>query len=163
MLTALLTTISFATTLGSPPGTPPTFADRLEHAEFIGSDSDAQIVAYDHAGEVMGTIALWVEPNGQIYLASDYGDGYAETVVIDGRARTDSTLPAEVITARADAVLNAIEVSGPQEGWFTCSLVVVAGAGACVAASIIGCPVGIYSAGCACLPLAMKDFKCPNA
>jgi hypothetical protein len=154
----MLTTTVLASILSAPLGAPD-FAERLDHAELTGSDSEAQIIAYDVAGEVIGTIALWVEPEGQIYLASDYSDGYAETIVADGRARTDSTLPHEVIAARADAMLGVLGLE-PLENRFACAVGVIATGLSCAAPSP-ACPFSLYGAACACLPLAMKDFKCP--
>jgi hypothetical protein len=82
MLLAALTAIPPAFAV---PPEPPDLSDRIDRTEFYGTSTEAQLVAYDSAGEVIGTLAIW-EAEGEIILASDYGDGYAEIVVVDGRA-----------------------------------------------------------------------------
>ena len=144
---------------------PPEFEQALDHVELVRSDSDAQIIAYDGDGDVIGTIALWVEDDGRIILASDYADGYAETVMSDGRASTESSLPPEIIERRADAISLELDIAGPdvgpQEGKWGCAISTVSVVLAC-ATPAWGCPFALYGAACACLPLAMKDFQCPG-
>ena len=104
---------------------PPDFGATLDRTEFSGIDTEVQLVAFDAEGEVIGMIALWVEPDGRIILTSDYADGYAETVMVDGRARTEATLPPEVITTRAAAMLGALDLDyagrGLHDGLLSCS------------------------------------------
>lgn len=145
------------------PEPPVDFTEAIDHAELIGTETEAQIIAYDSEGEVIGTLAIWSEDDGRIILTSDYADGYAETTVRDGAASTDTTLPPEVIQRRADAIRLEIARSdpGPQEGKFACALTVIAAAWSCVTLSPV-CPIAAYGAACACIPLAMKDFECPS-
>src|SRR5690606_37316738 len=82
--------------------TPPDFESRLDHVALIGGEDDAQLIAYDSAGEVVGSIGLWADPDGRLYLTADYEDGYAETVITDSRVRTEATLALEVIARRTE-------------------------------------------------------------
>jgi hypothetical protein len=145
------------------PATPPdSFANRLDHAELLANgDHDVQLVAYDHAGEVIGTIALWVDERGAHHLESDYDDGYASTVVIDGRDRTMSTLSGEVIAARAQAITDIMVA--PQAGKLWCATKIAGAAALCAplvagnALGVFSCPAGIIWAWCECAPVLGID------
>lgn len=163
LLTAALTTAR------APDHAPLDFTAVIDHAELTRSDRDLQIVAYDRRGEVIGTIALWVEPGGEIFLASDYADGFAETMVTDGRARTEATLPSQTIKRRANAILTELEYDsverGPQEGagsWFWCVSSTFAAVGACVGGAaaigpLIACPGLAASATCLCITAVAEE------
>jgi hypothetical protein len=83
----MYTTAVISTVLALAPPTelaPPDFGSQLDTVEFIDGGEDVQLVAYDAGGEVIGSIALWVDERERIHLVSDYGDGYAEVIAVDG-------------------------------------------------------------------------------
>lgn len=172
LLTALTAT---SPTIDAPPDAPPDFTETIEHTEFYGTETEAQFIAFDAHGEVIGTIALWIEDDGRLVLASDYADGYAETVVADDHASTEANLPPSVIRRRANAMVNTLEVkldiSAPgrvQQDAVGCALATAAAAGACSPPSvatgvgIVACAAAVYVASCACLPLVDIDPSCPK-
>ncbi|HLT38700.1 MAG TPA: hypothetical protein VK034_20570, partial [Enhygromyxa sp.] len=144
----MLTTLLYSTVLAASPQPAeplPDFATQLDRAELIGDGDELQLVGCDSAGEVVGAIAIWIDDRERMHLASDYGDGYAETVVEGDRADTQSTLPADEIGRRADLMLDRLATPGvgPQEGWFMCAAKTGVAVGACSASGLVlafGCP-----------------------
>lgn len=133
-----------------------TQTDALEIARVEKTDTgDVQLVAFDTDGEVVGSVALWSE-DGRLHLASDYADGYEETVILDGRARRTSTLPDGIAAERAQVMLDILASSEPQAGKVGCGLGVFLAIAACHPASVaalIGaaaCPGAVYHAACEC-------------
>jgi hypothetical protein len=162
MLTQLLSTTIALSPLADPA--PQDFESRLDHVEFEGDESDAQLIAYDAEDEVIGIISIEIGPGERVYLASDYGDGYAETTVVDGEARTEATLPGEVISLRAKLVLSRAGRHGA-ENWFSCAALVGGAVALCApplvaGAIVVTCPTGIGLAACECFPLAGLDSPC---
>jgi hypothetical protein len=160
------TVISAVMALAPPTDlAPPDFGAQLDSVEFIDGGEDVQWVAYDASGEVIGSIALWVDEHGHIYLASDYGDDYAEVVVVDGEATIDATLPPDVTSERAELMLITMEHGGlASEAKPTireCAKAVAAAAGLCAlpGVRIVACPFGIYDAACECSKLTDIDLS----
>lgn len=142
----------------------PDFNTQLDRAEVVGDGGDLQVVAYDAEGEVVGIIALWVDSRGRVHVVSDYGDGYAETVITDGQAHTTATLPAEVLSERAEMIAElVVQAPGrdpqPKKSWLVCGAKVAVTAGSCATAQAIGCVGGAVMSACECLPLLVKEWK----
>jgi hypothetical protein len=101
----MLTPTIISTVLALAPPTdlpPPDFSVQLDSVEFIDGGDDVQLVAYDASGEIIGSIAFWRDRGGGLHVLSDYGDGYAEVVIVDGEATIATTLdrPSWVIARR---------------------------------------------------------------
>lgn len=145
---------------------PRALGDQLNHTELTGGANDMQLVAYDHAGDVLGSIALWTDPDGTTWIVSDYGDGFSQVMITpDGEVSTEATLPSEVIAARAELIIDTIQnQSEPQEGKVSCALSLAGTVVSCAAASWF-CPVTAISTACNCMPLVVKEWKgkkCPG-
>lgn len=52
------------------------FAHAFDRVETL-QDGDAQILAYDAAGTVVGSLAVWQDTRGRVHVSADYGDGSA--------------------------------------------------------------------------------------
>lgn len=161
-------TLALLAALTATAEEPDNLAAAIEQAEITGTESEVQIVAFNARGEIVGTIALWLEPDGRLVLASDYADGYAETVVTDRRAQTEATIPPEAIAARADAMVGALDGRRTRADLLGCALSAGTAAAACsppsVAAGVgvVGCAAGVYLAACVCLPLFDVHPECPG-
>lgn len=163
-LTDMFRLILAFTLLGSPatlaPPHEPDFAKRLESADITISDSDVLITAFDHVGRPIGTIAMWTDERGAIHLESDYDDGYAATIVLNG-VQIEATLPPEIIAERAQLIVDLLDEpgSGPVEGWAACAGRTALAVGACTAASwsVILCGASSFLAACECIPLVVPD------
>ena len=143
---------------------PPSFDRDLVRAELVSSDTDAQLIAFDVAGIVLGSIAVWVDDDGQVNLVADFGDGCVTTTIIDGRTATESTLAPGLVQHRMNAMLEVLEVADyedPQANKWRCAVAIAGVVLACAKPSF-GCPIALYGAACACLPLVDKDFECPE-
>jgi hypothetical protein len=160
--------ISTALALGPPTElAPPDFGSQLDAVEFIDGGEDVQLVAYDAGGEVIGMIALWVDERERVHLASDYGDGYAEIVVVDGVATVDTTLPPEVTRERAQLMLARLDPSATRgkPSAVRCATTIAIGVGACSpvvgGAIVVTCPAAVFLAFCECAELLeIKSSAC---
>jgi hypothetical protein len=77
------------------------------NVEVVGRGS-AAVWALDSTGQVIGTIATWQDKDG-VHIASDYSDGWAETVVHDGEVVShDATLPSAVLQERAETLASLV-------------------------------------------------------
>ena len=125
----------------------------------MGDEYDVQLIAYDAAGEVIASIALWVDSGDRIWIDSDYEDGFAEVMIVDGRATLDSTLAPETLTKRTRLIMSYVEPGGPQAAKpMGCALFA---AGAVITCSFAqpGCPIAAGVAACHCLPLVVQEWE----
>jgi hypothetical protein len=145
----------------------PDFGSQLDSVEFIDGGEDVQLVAYDAGGEVIGSIAFWRDRGGGLHVLSDYGDGYAEVVFVDGEATITATLAPAVVGDRAALIGDRLyhEGHGPKgKPWASCAFSVLGTAASCAAATPI-CPLTAIPLACNCLPLIVKEWegkKCPG-
>lgn len=144
-----------------PPPTTVTFDNQFDHSELIAGDDELQLVAYDHTGEVIGSIALWVNPEGATGILSDYGDGYALVLVTpEGEVLTDTTLPRDVAMERADLIASHLDPYDPvQAKWLKCAAFTGALVATCATGSIWACPFTAILAACECLPQLEPKWK----
>jgi hypothetical protein len=165
----VITPTIMSTVLALAPPTdlaPPDFSAHLDSVEFIDGGEDIQLVARDANGEVIGSIALWVDERGRIHVLSDYPDGYAETVIDSESVLIDATLSPTAVMGRAAQFGERLYRDwgqDPQEGVGSCAFSVVATAGSCVAATIL-CPISAIPLACNCVPLIVPEWtkkKCP--
>jgi hypothetical protein len=159
----LTTTSLLLTQLATDPTAPPdTFVDRLDHAEISSSGDDVQIIAYARNGEVIGTIAIWLDEHDRQHLEADFDDGYSSTVVTDGRDRTTSTMPAELVARRASAIAD-VTLAPAEKGELGCAVRIASAIALCAPLAlgkilgIVTCPAGVIQAWCACAPLLGLD------
>jgi hypothetical protein len=115
---------------------------------------------------VLGSIALWTDADGTAWIVSDYGDGFAQTMIApDGEVSTEATLPSDAVASRAELMVEAIQsTSGPHEGKLSCALSLAGTVVSCAAASWF-CPITGIATACNCLPLIVKEWKdkkCPG-
>jgi hypothetical protein len=148
------TILSWVLAAAPEPSTPTTEVSDLVIARVEMIDTgDVQLVAYDTAGEIIGSVALWTVES-RMYIASDFEDGYDEIEIIDGRASRTSTLPDGVAPTRVSAMLDLLAQSDPQEGKISCGLSILGTAIACAGSAAllpaIGCVTGTYEVACHC-------------
>jgi hypothetical protein len=160
----MFTPAIISTALALAPPTelaPPDFGSRLDTVEFIDAGEDVQLVAYDASGEVIGMIALWVDEHERVHLASDYQDGYATFILVDGEVTIDATLPPDITRERAELMLLTMDYGGlagdAKPTVRDCARAIAAAAAMCGLTggwAVILCPVGLYDVGCECAKLA---------
>lgn len=160
--TALLLTQLAFNDLVAPAAPPDPFVARLDRAEASVSGEDVQLVAFDRGGEVIGTVALWIDERGAHHLEADFDDGYSSTVVIDGRDRTTSTLPGDALAART-AAMTDVMVGPAAKGELACAVRIASAIALCAPIAvgkvwgIFTCPAGVIIAWCACTPVLGLD------
>jgi hypothetical protein len=161
-----LAPLLFSPTARTPPPPPDDdFVDRLAQVEVVSGDGEAQLIAYDTAGEVIGMVAMWPGERGTYHLEVDFADGWLSTTVVDGREQTTTTLPGDVLARRAAAMseIAPIGPDDPQEGKLGCAVQVAIAVGLCAplalspVVGIFTCPAGIVLAWCKCAPLLGLD------
>lgn len=145
----------------APPPPPTDFDVQFERSEAVAGEDELQLIAYDRAGEVIGTIAFWVEPDGATGVLSDYGDGYAVVLISpEGEVHTDTTLPREVVSERADLIASHLDPYDPQEAkWVACAGLTGIMVATCGAGNIWACPFTAIMAACECLPKLEPKWK----
>jgi hypothetical protein len=118
-----------------------------------GTSDEFQLVAYDATGDPIGSVALWTD-GPELYIASDFADGYEEIVIVDDDVRNDSTLAPGIAAERAQAMLDILAQSDPQEGKVSCALAIAANVAACAnpiaLAAVVVCAGSTYHTACAC-------------
>lgn len=138
-----------------------TFTAQLDRAEVVDSGDDVQMIAYDRQGAVIGSIALWAEPDGTVWTVSDYADGFSLVVVHpDGRVRLDGTLAPVLVEERAELVIASLDSSDPaQARWLSCAARTGVMIGTCATGNLFACPFSAVLAACECLPKLEPKWK----
>jgi len=132
--------------------------DAIDRVETI-ADGDAQLVAYDAAGVVIGTLAVWQDSRGRIHITADYSDGSAKLVVVDGELVSFvSDLEPATLAHRNALMIAHLSPDDQQAGWVMCG----ATAGAAVGFWGTGNPIaGAFStiaAYCTCADAAKIKY-----
>lgn len=159
MLTTALTALL---TLTPPPELPlHRFDTQLDHVEYTNDGESVEVIAYDAHGTVIGVTGMFVDSRGDLWLVSDYDDGYAD-VRIDGEgtAHVTTDLPESAIRRRAEAMAERIAAPGtpPQEGWGLCAAKTVLAGVACTGPQYLwACAPASFIAACECIPLIIPD------
>lgn len=134
------------------------FSAQLDHTEIIAGGDDVRMIARDHEGAVIGSIALWVEPDGSTWAMSDYADGFAVAMIHpDGPIRLDGTLAPRLVADRAERMVASLDSADAR--WFRCTTILAVMVGSCASGSLTTCPRSAITAACECLPRGEPRWK----
>jgi len=86
---ALLT----AGVFGDSVAAPWSFESALAEVVVEEGDAGVELLAYDNDGVIIGMLALWVDDAGDVHVASEYDDGYADVVIVGEVPYVQTTLP----------------------------------------------------------------------
>ena len=166
LLSALLTASLSGSSVAAPsnPTSNLAFESNLADVTIEDGDLGVELIAYDDAGGVIGLLMLWVDDGGDVHIASEYDDGYADVVIIADVPHVQADLPLATVEARARLISDVVASTGtgPQESWFTCGLRAGLAVAACSGAGlalVAGCPTASAYAACECLPLMVEKWK----
>ena len=169
-------TIILAATLTVTPSTPTeVLLPPLADLETVGDRGSLTVYAYDENGVQIGSIGLFIEPDGTILSISDYSDGWAQIMVLPDGTITfdpDSSLTPEQVADRAGAFAQALgddqQTLGyqphPEKGWVPCAIGVVSTVAALAAVNPWALVLTINAA-CTCIPHLSQEFAelhCPG-
>lgn len=117
----------------APPPLTVDFKAQLHHSKVITREDELKLIAYDHAGGVIGRITLQVAADGVTGVYCDYADGYAVILItLEGEVATGASLPREVVVERADLIASHVEPYCPSEDNVPCPFTAIVQACECL-------------------------------
>jgi hypothetical protein len=109
---ALLT----AGVFGGSVAAPRSFESELAEVVVEEGEAGVELLAYDAEGVIIGILALWVDDDGDVHVASEYDDGYGDVVIVGEVPYVQTSLPLATIEARAGLITDVLAATRPARG-----------------------------------------------
>jgi hypothetical protein len=150
-------TATIAAVIAAAP--PSTESPPRKRVETNTTDTAAELLVYDDAGELEAVLVLQAEPDGDVRMDVDFHDGVYLTAVTQGDDAAVETNDGPAVADRMAKLDAPVGDALAGTTWRWCALHILGATAACGSGAIALCGLEAYAMACKCLPLTNDEWK----